>query len=222
MARDGSETRARLLVEAERLFAEVGVWQAATGAIVRAAGQRNASALTYHFGSRQGVLDAILADHGNPIAAHRGALLAKISTDAPDIRVLVDALVRPMTEVLDDPGGRRYVRIVSQLSDQFPAWREAPTGVDQTHLLLGKSAKGARQPFLYRDNGIRRGKWKYLKAKHNVYGYARDRKRKELEELYNLDADIGETKNLAARHPGKVQQLRATLDTWWAGPESAP
>ncbi|GIT00725.1 MAG: hypothetical protein CM1200mP26_24370 [Acidimicrobiales bacterium] len=44
MARDGSETRARLLVEAERLFAEVGVWQAATGAIVRAAGQRNASA----------------------------------------------------------------------------------------------------------------------------------------------------------------------------------
>ena len=134
MARDGSETRARLLVEAERLFAEVGVWQAATGAIVRAAGQRNASALTYHFGSRQGVLDAILADHGNPIDAHRGDLLAQISTDAPDIRVLVDALVRPMTEVLDDPGGRRYVRIVSQLSDQFPAWREAPTGVGQPPL----------------------------------------------------------------------------------------
>ncbi len=134
MARDGSETRARLLVEAERLFAEVGVWQAATGAIVRAAGQRNASALTYHFGSRQGVLDAILADHGNPIDAHRGDLLAKISAEAPDIRVLVDALVRPMTQVLDDPGGRRYVRIVNQLSDRFPAWRDAPTGVDQTHL----------------------------------------------------------------------------------------
>ena len=141
MARDGSETRARLLVEAERLFAEVGVWQAATGDIVRAAGQRNASALTYHFGSgkghfgsRQGVLDAILADHGNPIDAHRGDLLAKIAADAPDVRTLVDALVRPMTEVLDDPRGRRYVRIVNQLSDRFPAWRDAPTGVDQTHL----------------------------------------------------------------------------------------
>lgn len=73
MACDGSETRARLLVEAERLFAEVGVLQAATGDIVRAAGQRNASALTYHFGSgkghfgsRQGVLDAILADTATP------------------------------------------------------------------------------------------------------------------------------------------------------------
>ena len=39
-----------------------------------------------------------------------------------------------MTEVLDDPRGRRYVRIVNQLSDRFPAWRDAPAGVDQTHL----------------------------------------------------------------------------------------
>ncbi len=151
MARDGSATRARLLVEAERLFADVGVWQAATGAIVRAAGQRNASALTYHFGSRQGVLDAILADHGNPIDAHRGDLLAKISAEAPDIRVLVDALVRPMTEVLGDPRGRRYIRIVNQLSDRFPAWRDAPTGVDQTHLeraltILEGLASGDRAP----------------------------------------------------------------------------
>ena len=41
MARDGSETRARLIAEAERQFAEVGIWQAATGDIVEAAGQRN-------------------------------------------------------------------------------------------------------------------------------------------------------------------------------------
>ena len=85
-------------------------------------------------------------------------------------------------------------------------------GVDQTQLLLGKSAKGARQTFLYRDNGIRRGKWKYLKAKHNVYGYARDRKREELEELYNLDADIGETKNLAAENPELIAELKRQME----------
>ncbi len=39
-----------------------------------------------------------------------------------------------MTAVLDDPRGRRYVRIIAQLSDRFPAWRDAPPGVDQTHL----------------------------------------------------------------------------------------
>ncbi len=85
-------------------------------------------------------------------------------------------------------------------------------GVDQTQLLLGKNAKGARQTFLYRNNGIRRGKWKYLKAKHNVYGYARDRKREELEELYNLDADIGETKNLAAENPELIAELKRQME----------
>ena len=137
MARDGSETRARLLAEAEQQFAEVGIWQAAMGNIVRAAGQRNASALTYHFGSREGVLDAILAEHGNPIDTHRGKLLAALQlepTPPADVRPLVSALVRPMTAVLAYPRGRRYVRIVAQLSDRFPTWQNVPRGVDQTHL----------------------------------------------------------------------------------------
>ena len=137
MARDGTETRARLLAEAESQFAEVGIWQAAMGDIVRAAGQRNASALTYHFGSREGVLDTILAEHGNPIDAHRGEMLSMVHHDPEspaDIRSLVSALVRPMTTVLADSRGRRYVRIVAQLSDRFPAWQDVPEGVDQAHL----------------------------------------------------------------------------------------
>jgi len=133
MARDGTATRARLLVEAERQFAEVGVWQAAVGDIVRAAGQRNTSALTYHFGSRQGVLEAILAEHGNPVDAHRGRLLAEID-NGTGVHPVVSALVRPMTALLADDRGRRYVRIVAQLTDLFPTWQEAPAGVDQTHL----------------------------------------------------------------------------------------
>jgi len=39
--------------------------------------------------------------------------------------------------------------------------------------LLGKNAKGARETFVFRNNGIRKGKWKYLKAKHNVYDHVR-------------------------------------------------
>ncbi|MEC8999273.1 MAG: hypothetical protein VYC56_03205 [Actinomycetota bacterium] len=147
MARDGSETRSRLLVEAERRFAEVGIWQAATGDIVRAAGQRNSSALTYHFGSRQGVLDAVLAEHGNPIDVRRGELLAELGADA-DVRAVVSALVRPMTAVLSQERGRRYVRIVAQLADRFSTWRRPPEGVDHTHLsraltLLADQAVGS-------------------------------------------------------------------------------
>jgi uncharacterized sulfatase len=41
-------------------------------------------------------------------------------------------------------------------------------------------------------------------------------------ELYNLSVDPAEMQNLAARHPGKVKELSAKLDAWWAGPKRAP
>ena len=84
-------------------------------------------------------------------------------------------------------------------------------GVDQTELIFGQSEKGARDTFYYQGNGVRRGKWKYLAAKHQVPGYARDETRAEVEELYDLDADIGETTNLAEKHPAKVKELRVLL-----------
>ena len=84
-------------------------------------------------------------------------------------------------------------------------------GVDQTALLLGRKPAGNRETFVYRNNGVRQGKWKYLKAKHNVYGYARDNKREEAEELYDLDADLGERKNLAAAHPDIVNRLKKLM-----------
>ena len=83
-------------------------------------------------------------------------------------------------------------------------------GVDQTELLLGKSKTGARDNFFY-QTAMRKGKWKYLKAKHCMYGYARDKKREQVEELYDLEADLGETTNLAAKHPEKVAELKKLM-----------
>ena len=90
-------------------------------------------------------------------------------------------------------------------------------GVDQTDLLLGKSETGARDNFLYLDNAVRQGQWKYLRGKHQVPGYARDTEREEVEELYDLDADIGEQHNLATKHPEKAAELRALMDELRAG-----
>ncbi len=84
-------------------------------------------------------------------------------------------------------------------------------GVDQTALLFGKSKSGARTTYFYQGNGVRRGRWKYLKAVHKVPGYAQDKEREQVEELYDLEADIGETKNLAGKHPDKVKELKALL-----------
>jgi len=95
---------------------------------------------------------------------------------------------------------------------------EVPTdrtidGVDQTELLLGKSETGARETFLYTNNAVRQGRWKYLKATHRVPGYAQDRERAIAEELYDLDADVGERNNLADKYPEKVVELKNLMET---------
>jgi len=86
-------------------------------------------------------------------------------------------------------------------------------GLDQTELLLGKSDEGARDNFLYLNNAVRQGKWKYLRAQHKVFAFAQDVERKQVEELYDLEADIGERNNLAAVYPEKVSVLKKLMDT---------
>ena len=83
-------------------------------------------------------------------------------------------------------------------------------GIDQTNLLLGKLDTG-REHFYYRNAGVRQGKWKYLKPDAFFHGYAREDDRKKVDELYDLDADLGETKNLAEKYPEKVAELKALM-----------
>jgi arylsulfatase A-like enzyme len=95
-------------------------------------------------------------------------------------------------------------------------------GVDQTDLLLGKSKAGARDTYYYEDNnGVRQGKWKYLKAKHKTIApqFFKDNNRKEVEELYDLESDLGETINLAEKYPKKVAQLKALMKAISEGKE---
>lgn len=80
-------------------------------------------------------------------------------------------------------------------------------GMDQTSLLLGQTDKG-RESFYYDKAGIRMGKWKYLTANAFSHNYASDPNRKQEEELYDLDKDIGETTNLAKQCPEIVATMK--------------
>ncbi|MCB0970257.1 MAG: hypothetical protein KDA97_01885, partial [Acidimicrobiales bacterium] len=71
-----------------------GVQGIATREIVAAAGQRNASAVSYHFGSRQGLLLEILARRGAPVDRERGRRRAALG-DRPSVAELVRCLVAP-------------------------------------------------------------------------------------------------------------------------------
>ncbi|ROO86549.1 TetR family transcriptional regulator [Actinocorallia herbida] len=123
MARNATETRARLVQAGARLFAEQGVAAAKTRDIVWLAGQANDSAITYHFGSREGLLEAILRagmDRMEPVRA--SADLA-----GADVRGVVAAIVEPIAAELETEEGRDFLRVVAQVSGQAGVrTREAP------------------------------------------------------------------------------------------------
>ncbi|MEM7670965.1 MAG: sulfatase-like hydrolase/transferase, partial [Pseudomonadota bacterium] len=79
-------------------------------------------------------------------------------------------------------------------------------GSDQTALLLGKRETG-RASFYFDRGGVRLGKWKYLKRDAFFHNYAVEDERPAVAELYDLEADLGETNNLAGKFPEKVAEL---------------
>ncbi len=139
MARDASDTRERLLTTAQRLFAREGIYQVPLKRIVERAGQRNASALHYHFGGRDGLLHAIIVRHDDRIQRERHQMLTDLERDgrSDDLRALVIALVEPFSHELDSRDGREYLQIVSQLSMLFDFWDiDLPTGPTETQRMF--------------------------------------------------------------------------------------
>jgi AcrR family transcriptional regulator len=112
-------TRERILETAERLFAQRGIDQTSVRQINLAAGQRNASATAYHFGSRDALLGAVLEYRREAINARRLALLHSLEQDGrhQDLRALVGALVHPLAERLGRKAeGDHYIRVIAQVT----------------------------------------------------------------------------------------------------------
>jgi AcrR family transcriptional regulator len=120
---DASKTREKLIDEAARAFAEHGVYGASLIDITRRAGQRNRGALHYHFGSRLGVLCAVLERHVDFLARREGELL-EIALTKPDddVKSVVEAIVRPATELAQSGWrGRCFLMILAELVEEDPA-----------------------------------------------------------------------------------------------------
>lgn len=112
-----TETRDKLVLAAERLFAERGIDNISLREINRAAGQRNVAALHYHFGNREALLEAIFERRMAGINRRRVAMLDALETEGRDdaIRPVVEAMVLPLAEQLDPAGdGGHYIRFLAQ------------------------------------------------------------------------------------------------------------
>ncbi|MET9549032.1 TetR family transcriptional regulator [Streptomyces sp. NPDC006627] len=121
MARtSGTETREKLIRAGEEVFAAQGVDGAQLRDIVRVAGQSNPSAVQYHFGSRGGLLDAVMAARQERTERVLAAGLAHIGGDTGPrtLRALLTALVTAEATELRTERGRRCLRISAQLSHE--------------------------------------------------------------------------------------------------------
>jgi AcrR family transcriptional regulator len=100
----------------EHLFARRGIDGAPTSEIVTRAGQANDSAVQYHFGSRTGLLTAIIDRHMHPMEEERKPVLAGLT--GADLGTVLTAVIEPVAEKLTSADGRDFLRIIAQLSGQ--------------------------------------------------------------------------------------------------------
>ncbi|MGX6509562.1 TetR/AcrR family transcriptional regulator [Rhodococcus sp. SJ-2] len=114
-----ADSRQALLDAAEQLYAAHGIEGVSMRDIATAAGQRNNSAVQYHFGSREGLLLAIFQDRMRSINQVRRAYLDDVERAGrgSDVRALVEAEIRPLTEFLAEiPDGSYYARFLARVS----------------------------------------------------------------------------------------------------------
>ena len=104
-----------LVSTAVQLFAERGLDGVSLAEINRSAGQRNATALHYHFGGKDGLVQAIFDKHTERVNALREDMLRELPKSA-GLADVVAVLIVPLAEQVRDPdGGIHYLQFLAQL-----------------------------------------------------------------------------------------------------------
>jgi AcrR family transcriptional regulator len=120
-----------LLDAAAVLMDERGVDNVTVQDISQASGHRNRSAVQYHFGSRDAVIQAVISRTMEPIDAERNLLLDHLETTGVPLttRGVLEVVVLPLARQLRTPEGRRYFRIGAQLINHPRFMTDARDGV---------------------------------------------------------------------------------------------
>ncbi|MDN5892806.1 MAG: TetR/AcrR family transcriptional regulator [Nocardioides sp.] len=121
--------RLRMITVAERLFAERGLDAVSMRLVATEAGQRNNSAVAYHFGSREGLVRAILEHRSGPIDARRCELIAEIDATGHAITVAEASriLVQPMAETVSSVEHDWYLRFLAEATSEPDHHLTVPT-----------------------------------------------------------------------------------------------
>lgn len=111
-------TARHILDVAEQLFAQRGIEAVSFRDIVTASGQRNVSAVAYHFGSREGLLGAMLARRLWVLNKQRLQRLQALSKAgrAGDVHAIIDTSFRVAADAVRlEPWGPDFVVVLAQV-----------------------------------------------------------------------------------------------------------
>ena len=133
MPRDSTVTREKLIRAAEYLFARHG-FDVPIRDIQDRAGQRNATALQYHFGGKKELVWAIIEKH-SPSPDELQAVRDDLASKQDDPGALVEAIVRRLAVKLGTEEGRDYSRLAFQLATLAPVRQSMVEGVDAPQLV---------------------------------------------------------------------------------------
>lgn len=136
-----------LLLTAERLYAERGLDGASMREIAREAEQKNNSALHYHFGSKDALVDAILRYRMREVDSLRNDYLDGCEIEGrSDLRAAVEALVRPLSAGLVSSRPNNYynrflaaAQIHPELDLTAHASEEAQRGFRRAYAMLERT-----------------------------------------------------------------------------------
>ena len=148
---DRSATTGETLIDvAERLYAERGIDAVSMREISRCAGQKNSSALQYHFESKEALIEAILIRRMNALDYRRLEYLDDLESRGKldDLRYLVAALVKPLAGDLQTAKrpstGSCYIGFLSEVQrhpnyDLFTLGKKASSvGLSRLYRLINK------------------------------------------------------------------------------------
>ncbi|MBB3048313.1 AcrR family transcriptional regulator [Litorivivens lipolytica] len=112
-----NRTKQAIIRAAENLYARHGIDGVSLNTITRTARQSNRNAIQYHFGGKNGLLQAIFDKHSPGVAGRRAAIIDELADQGEATEVIVaTAMVQPLIEKLSDPdGGEAYVHISAEL-----------------------------------------------------------------------------------------------------------
>jgi AcrR family transcriptional regulator len=115
----GETTKNQLLRAAEGLFADRGLANVSSRAIVTAAGQRNESALQYHFGGLNGLITDLHEERSGQLLRERQRVLAEMEPlgDRPAPETIAELMIRPAFQLAQrDIGFRTYMKVFAHLA----------------------------------------------------------------------------------------------------------